>query len=146
MGRGGTSLLYRGINEIGLHREVHKQQVDSLVATRLKLFTPKLYLKCWGSFSYKMFAIGLNCFLSFKPNQISVRESAKLRALRAHLPMCLAYLRAHVPASLACLRAHAPTCLACLHAHMPMCLACLHAHMPMCLACLHARVLCVLTC
>ena len=50
-------------------------------------------------------------------------ESAKLRALRAHLPTCLACLRAHVPTCLACLRAHVPTCLACLRAHVP-CVLC----------------------
>ena len=33
-------------------------------------------------------------------------ESAKLLALRAHVPACLACLRAHVPTCLACLRAH----------------------------------------
>ena len=40
-------------------------------------------------------------------------ESAKLRALRAHVPMCLACLRAHVPTCLACLRAHVLCVLTC---------------------------------
>ena len=47
-----------------------------------------------------------------------MNESAKLRALRAHVPTCLACLRAHVPTGLAYLRAHVPTCLACLRAHV----------------------------
>ena len=41
-------------------------------------------------------------------------------------------------AKLHALRAHVPTCLVCLYAHMPMCLACLRA--------LRAYVPCVLTC
>ena len=44
------------------------------------------------------------------------KESAKLRALCAH-----------VPTSLACLHAHVLTCLACLHAHVLTCLAFLRA-------------------
>ena len=61
----------------------------------------------------------------------SLMESAKLRALRAHVSTCLACLRAHVPACLACLPAHVPTCLMCLRAHVITCLACfsyLRAH------------------
>ena len=60
----------------------------------------------------------------------SSKESVKLRALRAHVPTCLA-----------CLHAYVATCLACLRAHMPTCLACLRAHVPKCLACLRAKVL-----
>ena len=33
-----------------------------------------------------------------------------MRALRAHVPICLACLRTHVPTGLACLRAHVLTC------------------------------------
>ena len=49
-------------------------------------------------------------------------ESSKLRALRAHVPTCLAFLRAHVPFVLTCQRA--------LRAYVPMYLACLGAHVP----------------
>ena len=93
-------------------------------------------------------------------------ESAKLHALRAHVPLCLACIRAHVPTCLTCLRALVPTCPACSRAKVPcvlacsrahICLACLHAHVRTCLACLRARVTtclafvranvpCVLTC
>ena len=71
-------------------------------------------------------------------------ESAKLRALRAHVPTCLACLRVQVPKSfvltyslvnvfcvLACQRAlcaYVPACLACISVHAPTCLACLSAH------------------
>ena len=58
---------------------------------------------------------------------ITKKESAKLRALRAHVLTCLT-----------CLHALVPMCLACLHAHVPMCLAWLCAHMPC--------MLCVTTC
>ena len=57
-------------------------------------------------------------------------ESAKLRALRAYMPTCLAYLRVHVPTCVACLRAHVPMCLACLRvlpAYMPCVLTCQRA-------------------
>ena len=60
----------------------------------------------------------------------STDKSAKLHALRAHVPTCLAFLRAHVPTCFACLRA--------LRAYVPTCLACLRAHVP--------GVLCVPTC
>ena len=61
-------------------------------------------------------------------------ESAKLRTLRAHVPMCSACFRAHVPTCVACLRAHVPTCLMYLRAQAPTCLACLLVHVPTCLA------------
>ena len=38
------------------------------------------------------------------------KESAKLRALCAHVPMSLACLSTHVPTCLACLRAYVLTC------------------------------------
>ena len=57
-------------------------------------------------------------------------ESAKLGALRAHVPTCLACLRAHVPYVLTCSRVHVLTYLTCLCAHPPMCFACLGAHVP----------------
>ena len=73
-------------------------------------------------------------------------ESAKLRALRAHVPTCLACLRTHVPTCLACLRTYMPTCLTCLRTHVRTCLACLRAHVQTCLACLCTNVPCVFTC
>ena len=73
-------------------------------------------------------------------------ESAKLRILRAHVPMCLACLRAHVPTCLLCLRAHVLTCQLALRAHTPTCLPCLRAHVPTCFACSRANVPCVFTC
>ena len=63
-----------------------------------------------------------------------LKESPKLRAMRAHVPTYFAYLCAHVP-----------TCLACSHAHVPVFLACLSAHVTTCLACSRANVPCVLT-
>ena len=66
---------------------------------------------------------------------ISLIESAKLRALRAHVPTCLACLRDYVPTCLACLRAHVPTCL---HDHVPCVLKCSNANV---LISLHASVL-----
>ena len=65
-------------------------------------------------------------------------DAPKLRALRTHVPTCLA-----------CLRAIVPTCLACLRDHVPKCAACLRTHVPTCLACFawsRANVLCVPTC
>ena len=52
------------------------------------------------------------------------QESAKLRALRAHVSTCLACLRAHVSTSLACLRAHLQTCVECSHANGTFVLTC----------------------
>ena len=81
-----------------------------------------------------------------------ISESAKLRALWAHVPTRLACSRAHVPTCLMCLSAHVPTSLACSRAHMPTCLACSRALVPKYLACLRAHktnvrcVLCVPTC
>ena len=73
-------------------------------------------------------------------------ESAKLPALHAPVPMCLACLGAHVPKCLAFLCPHVPACLACLSTDVPTCLVCLRAHVPTCLACLRAHILtpCVL--
>ena len=99
----------------------------------------------------------INCF-KFQVLQCVIYESAKLRALRAHLQTCLAFLRVtshahvrclacfcvHVPTFLACLRAHMPTCLACFHANVSTFLACSRANAPTCLACfawLRAHVL-----
>ena len=76
-------------------------------------------------------------------------ETAKLRALRAHVPKCLACLRARVSTCLACLRAQVATYLACLRAHEPVCLTCLRAlraYMLKCQKALHANVLCVFLC
>ena len=66
--------------------------------------------------------IFFGCFLRNKVQKLIIeikrkiffnnKESAKLRALRAQLPRCLACLRAHVPTCLARLRAHVP-CVLC---------------------------------
>ena len=64
---------------------------------------------------------------NLKISQSFLFESAKLHALHAHVPACLAWLHALVPKCPACLRAHVPTCLVCLRAHLPTCLACLCA-------------------
>ena len=72
-------------------------------------------------------------------------ESAKLRALRAHVPTCLACFRAHLPMCLACLCAHMPTCLACLRAEVHCVLTCSRANLSCVLTCSRAYVLCVLT-
>ena len=48
-------------------------------------------------------------------------------------------------AKLHALRAHMPTCLACLHAHVPCVLTCSHANVPCMLTCSNANVPCVLT-
>ena len=73
-------------------------------------------------------------------------ETAKLRALRAHVPTRLACIRAHVPRCLVCFRVYVPTCVACLRAHVPTCLASLRAHVPMFLTCLCVNLSCVPTC
>ena len=72
-------------------------------------------------------------------------ESAKLRALRAHVPTCLACLMAYVPTCLSCLRAHVPTCLAyvltcqrVLRTHVLTCLTLSCANMP-CVLCVPTR-------
>ena len=46
------------------------------------------------------------------------QESAKLCALRAHVPTCLACLWTHVPTFVVCLQAHVLTCLTYLRAHV----------------------------
>ena len=64
------------------------------------------------------------------------KESPKLRALRVHVPTCLACLRANVPCVLACQRAlcaYVLTCQRTLCVYVPTCLACF--------ACLRAHVL-----
>ena len=76
------------------------------------------------------------------------RKSAKLRALRAPMPTCLACLRANVPCVPTCARANASCVLTCsraLRAHVPMCLACLRGYMIKCsgLACSRVNVPCV---
>ena len=63
-------------------------------------------------------------------------ESAKLRALRAHVPTCVACLRVNVPCVLTCLSANVPCVLTCKRAsraYLTTYLACLSAQMPMCL-------------
>ena len=75
-----------------------------------------------GSCAQKEFQI---CHL--RSRFMLLAESAKLRALRAHVPTCFVCLRANVPRMLTCSRANMPcvlTCLACLRAHvlcMPTC-------------------------
>ena len=73
-------------------------------------------------------------------------ESAKLRALSAHVPACLECLRAHVPTCLACLRAHVRKCFAFLHPRVPTCLLWLRADVSYTLTCSHINVPCVPTC
>ena len=73
-------------------------------------------------------------------------ESAKLRALRAHVPTCLACLRAHLPMCLACLRAHVLTCQRVLRAHVLTFPRALRAYMLKCQRALHALRTYVLTC
>ena len=62
-------------------------------------------------------------------------ESAKLRALRAH-----------VPTGLACLRVHVPKCHLCLRAHLSTYLVCLRANVPCVFTCPSGNLSCVLTC
>ena len=72
-------------------------------------------------------------------------ESAKLRALRAHVPTCLACLRANV---LTCSRVNVPcvlACFACLLANIPCVLKCSYANVFVCLPANVPRVPC-LTC
>ena len=101
----------------------------------------------WDTF-IRLLAILLKCMIR-RCNMVD--ESAKLRALRAHMPTCLACLLAHVPTCLralrdyvltclACVRAHVPTCLACLGVYVATYLACLGAHVPTCLPCFGAHV------
>ena len=76
---------------------------------------------------------------AFRKTNVCRVESAKLRALGArNMLACQRALRAHVPPCLACLlalvlgglRAYVPTCLAFLCAHVPTCYACLGAYVP----------------
>ena len=69
-------------------------------------------------------------FVSSSSESLPLGQSAKLRALRAHVPTCLA-----------CLRAHLSTCPACLHAYMLTCQCALRAYMLMCQRALRAQVL-----
>ena len=62
--------------------------------------------------------------LNWKLINIYHNESAKLRALRAHVPTCPAWLRAQVPTCLACLRTHVPTCLTCSRSNVLCALTC----------------------
>ena len=103
------------------------------------------FLKAKLLFFHEKHAIS---YLSNNTNHPSKQhlESAKLRALRAHVLTYLAHLRAYVPCVLMCscatmlcvftsqrvLRVHVPTYLACLRAHVPTCFVCLRAHMLMC--------------
>ena len=80
---------------------------------------------------------------------MSLLESAKLRALRAHVSKCLACLCAQVPCVLTCsfaLRVLVLTCLRALHAYVPACLAYLCANVPYVLTCSHANMSWVLMC
>ena len=73
-------------------------------------------------------------------------ESAKLRALRAHVPTCLACLRSNVPCVLTSSRAYVPCMLTCSRAYVPCVLTCSRAYMPYVLTCSRANVPCLLTC
>ena len=61
-----------------------------------------------------------------------------MRALRVHMPTCLACSRAQVPTCIACSRAHVPTCLACSRVNVSCVSTCLRTNLPC--------VLCVSTC
>ena len=81
------------------------------------------------------------------------RDSAKLRALSAHVPKCpymltcphanVLYLltcsRANVLYVRMCSRSHVPTCLTCLPTHVKTCFAFLRAHVPTFFTCLRAH-------
>ena len=76
-------------------------------------------------------------------------EFAKLRALRAHVSMCLVYLRANVSCVLTYSRANVSCVLTwsrVLCAYVPTCLPCLRANVSYVLTCLRVNVPCVLTC
>ena len=70
--------------------------------------------------------------------QHGLSESAKLRALRAHVPTCQRALRAYVLTCQCVLRAYVLTRQLALRAHVPTCLACLRAHVPCVLTCQRA--------
>ena len=79
-----------------------------------------------GSCAQKEFQI---CHL--RSRFMLLAESAKLRALRAHVPTCFACLRANVPRVLTCSRANMPCVLTCqraLRAYVLTCFACVRAH------------------
>ena len=76
----------------------------------------------------------------------NVCKSAKLHALRAFIPTCLACLLSHVPTCLWYLRAHVPTCLACLLARVFTCQRALHGYVLACQRSLSALSTYVLTC
>ena len=84
---------------------------------------------------------------AFRKTNVCRVASAKLRALRArNMLACQRALRAHVPPCLACLRALVLRCFACLRANVPCFLMCSRAYVLCVLRCLRANVTCVLKC
>ena len=71
---------------------------------------------------------------------MSELESAKLRALRAHVPTCFVCLSAYVPT---CLVAYVLTCQRVLHAHVFKSQRALRAYV---LTCSRAKVPCMCSC
>ena len=95
------------------------------------------------------------CNICIYQPEIHTLESAKLRALRAHVPTCLAYLtcsRANVPCvpyvltSQRVLCAYVLTCNSVLRAYVLTCQRALRAYLLTCFACLLVDVPCVLKC
>ena len=81
---------------------------------------------------------------AFRKTNVCRVESAKLRALRArNMLACQRALRAHVPPCLACLLA---LVLGALRAYVPCFLMCSRAYVLCVLRCLRANVTCVLKC
>ena len=75
-------------------------------------------------------------------------ESAKLRALRSHVPTCFSCshaLRAYVLTCQHVLRAYVLTCQRVLHVYLLTCQLALRAHVPIFLTRLHANLSCVPT-
>ena len=90
-------------------------------------------------------------FVSSSSESLPLGQSAKLRALRAHVSTCPACLHAYMLTCQCALRAYMLMCQRALHAHVLMCqralralvVTCsraLRANVPTCLACLSAQM------
>ena len=103
------------------------------------------------SWSYKVVVLHLKSSLDNNHNSSLpsicnfTNESAKLRALRAHVPTCLTCLRAHMPTCLECLRANVLCVLPCSRANVSCVFPFSRANIPCVLTSSLANVLCVVT-
>ena len=95
----------------------------NLVAFTEEILNGNLHILCTVMASINVFKMWSRLHLielyfktGFSVIDMGLVESAKLRALRVHVPTCLACLRAHVPCVLKCQRVLRAFC-----AYVPMC-------------------------